>query len=238
MLKLLIVDAAEDFRVALADALKSKYIVKTCDDGEAALELARNFGPDMLILDLMISGMDGLSLVQKISQIRGKPQVLATTRFQSPYVLQAAGRIGVDYVVVKPCNIQALLDRVADLAESRNPGVQLKPDPRMTVANLLLAMSFAASNKGYQYLREAIPIYAQDPQQAFTKELYPEVAKRCGGNPEQVERAMRTAIERAWKLRDEQVWRLYFMSLPDGSLKKPSNSEFISRLADVLFRQS
>lgn len=237
MLKLLIIDGAEDFRAGLADALKGMYIVKTCGDGQSALELARSFGPDLLILDLMISGVDGLSLVQLITQIRGQPLILATTRFLSDYVLEAASRIGIDYMVVKPCNIQALVGRLADLVDSRNPGIKARPDPRVSVANLLLAMGFATNNKGYTYLREAIPIYAEDPQQAITKELYPAVAKRCGGSADQVERAMRTAIERAWLRRDEHIWKLYFTPLPEGEIKKPSNSEFISRLADLLIRQ-
>ena len=97
--------------------------------------------------------------------------------------------------------------------------------------------SGGANGKGYTYLRESIPIYAKDPQQAITKELYPAVAKLCGSSVDQVERAMRTAIERAWKRRDDQIWRLYFTPQSDGSIKKPSNSEFISRLADLLIRQ-
>ena len=237
MLKLLIADASEDFRSALADATKGMYAVRTCCDGPSALELARTFAPDLLILDLMMPGMDGLSLVELIAQIRGRPLILATTRFASEYVLESAGRIGIDYMVVKPCNIQSLVTRLADLANSRNPEARARPDPKVTVANLLLNMGFATNNKGYLYLREAIPVYAEDPQQAVTKELYPAVAKRCGGSVEQVERAMRTAIHRAWQRRDEQIWRLYFTPLPDGSMKKPSNSEFISRIADLLIRQ-
>lgn len=237
VLKLLIVDGTEDFRFALAEALKGIYIVKTCDDGEAALEAARTFGPDLLILDLMISGVDGLSLVQMITEMRGKPLVLATTRFQSEYVLDAAGRIGVDYLVVKPCNIRAMISRLEDLVASRNREALVRPAPGVTVANTLMALGIATKNRGYTYLREAIPIFAEDPRQTITKELYPAVGKRCGASADQVERAIRTAIERAWNRRNEQTWRLYFPALPDGGVRKPSNSEFISRLADLLIRR-
>ena len=54
---------------------------------------------------------------------------------------------------------------------------------------------------------------------------------------EQVERAIRTAIQRAWNQRDEQIWKLYFVTMPDGSVKRPSNSEFISRLAEQIICQ-
>lgn len=234
VLKLLIVDGTEDFRIALADALKGSYIIKTCDDGETALELAGTFGPDLLILDLMISGVDGLSLVQMITQIRGKPLVLATTRFQSEYVLDAAGRIGIDYMVVKPCNIRAVVARLEDLVASRNREERAKSDPAAAVTNTLMSLGIATKNSGYTYLREAIPIFAEDPRQAITKELYPAVGKRCNASVDQVERSMRTAIEGAWLRRDEQVWKLYFTPLSDGSIRKPSNSEFISRLAELL----
>jgi len=237
MLKLLIVDGSEDFRIALADALKGMYIIKTCDDGESALEIARSFGPDLLILDLMISGVDGLSLVQMITEIRGKPMVLATTRFRSPYVMDAATRIGIDYMVIKPCSIQAVTARLEDLAVSRNREEQARPDPGVMISNVLMSLGVATHISGYQYLREAIPLFAENPRQAITKELYPAVGKRCNASGDQVERSMRTAIEGAWSRRDELIWKLYFTPLPDGSIRKPSNSEFISRLADKLFRK-
>ena len=81
MQKLLIVDATEEFRSALADATKGIYIVRTCGDGEEALELARAFLPDMLVLDLTVAGMDGLSLAQILSRGPNRPVILATTRF-------------------------------------------------------------------------------------------------------------------------------------------------------------
>lgn len=238
MLKLLIVDAAEDFRVALSEAMKGTYVVRTCDDGESALELARTFVPDLLVLDLTVAGVDGLSLVQLITQARRKPIILVTTRFLSDYVLEASSRIGIDYMMVKPCNIRAVTTRMADLVASRNPREQARPDPKVSVANLLLALGVATNNKGYSCLREAIPLYAKDPQQAITKELYPAVAKLCDSSTAQVERVMRTAIERAWNRRDDQIWKLYFTPLPDGTIAKPSNSEFISRLAELLIRKN
>lgn len=237
MQKLLIVDTAEDFCSALADALKGDYIVRTCNDGETALEMMRTFSPELLVLDLTIAGIDGLSVVQMISDGRRKPGILATTRFLSDYVLEAASRIGIDYMVVKPCNIKALLARLADLAEKcKNRGV-VHQDYKASVANLLLTLGFSTNCKGYNYLREAIPTYAKDPGQTMTKELYPAVGKKYGASALQVERAMRTAIEKAWKRRDNETWGRYFILLTDGEIAKPCNSEFISRLADVLILQ-
>ena len=237
MQKLLIVDAAEDFCNALADALKGEYIVRTCNDGEKAFELLNSFCPELLVLDLTVAGIDGLSIVQMISGERRKPGILATTRFLSDYMLETASRIGIDYMVVKPCNIKALTARLADLAANRKEREIVHQDNKVTAANLLLSLGLSTNCKGYNYLREAIPAYAKDPGQAMTKELYPSVGKKFGASALQVERAMRTAIEKAWKRRDDVVWGRFFVSLSDGTIEKPCNSEFISRLADVLILQ-
>ena len=237
MQKLLIVDAAEDFCSTLADALKGEYAVRTCNDGETALELINSFCPELLILDLTVAGIDGLSIVQMISGGREKPGILATTRFLSDYVLETASHIGIDYMVVKPCNIKALVARLADLAANRKEREVVRQDDKVTVANLLLGLGFSTNCKGYNYLREAIPTYAKDPGQAMTKELYPAVGKKFGASALQVERAMRTAIEKAWKRRDDEMWERFFIPLANGEIEKPCNSEFISRLADVLIVQ-
>ena len=236
MQKLLIVDASEEFCDALADMLKNTYAVRICTDGDCALELMGTFGPELLVLDLTVAGIDGLSVAQMISDGRGRPAILATTRFISDYVLEAASRIGIDYMVVKPCNLRAMAARLADLAANRKRGEVAYQDQKVSVANLLLNLGFSTNCKGYNYLREAIPVYAKDPGQAMTKELYPAVAKSFGASALQVERAMRTAIEKAWKRRDDNVWKLYFAPLADGTIEKPCNSEFISRLADMLIR--
>lgn len=234
MLKVLIADGMEDFRLALADALREQYEVRTCRNGEEALKLARTFAPDLLVLDFTLEEMDGLSLIQNMLELSFKPIILATTCFLSDYALKTASRLGVGYLMLKPCSIKSVVSRLTDMASLLKQSELARPDPRVMVANLLLALGVATNRKGYQCLREAIPIYSRDPNQSITKELYPAVAEMCNGDPCQVERAMRSAIEKAWEERDDQIWRLYFTPKTDGTIRKPTNSEFISRLADCL----
>jgi two-component system response regulator (stage 0 sporulation protein A) len=163
--------------------------------------------------------------------------ILATTRFLSDYVQEASSRIGVDYMIMKPCNIKAVTARLADMVHFRKPPEVIRPDPQVSVSNLLLVLGIGSNKKGYHYLRTAIPLYAKDPDQSMTKELYPAVAKLCQSDSKRVERSMRDAIEKAWENRDEQIWKLYFPCSNTGSVRKPTNSVFISRLADCLFRE-
>ena len=102
------------------------------------------------------------------------------------------------------------------------------------VSNLLLSLSIPPRLSGYAQVREAILIKARHPKYAITKELYPAVANACGCDRDSVERCIRTAIHSAWKHRDDRVWQLYFQPGPDGTIPRPTNGAFISRLADSL----
>lgn len=233
-LKLLIAEGTEDFRMALADTLRGAYHVRVCADGLAALEHLRSFMPDVLVLDLMLPGMDGISLLQTAAGAGLKPMVLATTRFVNDYVLESMARLGVGYLMVKPCDVRATAARIADLSQRIREPLFTQPDPKTYVSNLLLALGVPTKLNGYGYLREAILLMKEDPSQPITKELYPAVAKLCGCEPEHVERSIRSAINAAWSHRDEQLWRLYFQPDGTGAVRRPTNAAFISRLADSL----
>ena len=90
--------------------------------------------------------------------------------------------------------------------------------------------------KGYQYLREAIMMAVKDMESvgAITKILYPAIAKRFKTTSSRVERAIRHAIEVAWDRGDLETLQSYFGYTVSGLKGKPTNSEFISMIADRL----
>lgn len=232
--KLLLAEGNEELAMALEEGLRGMYTLRSCRDGQAALELMRSFRPDILVLDLMLPGLDGISLLQKIADDHMEPMVLATSRYYSEYILDAMERFGVGYLIVKPCDIRATIARIGDLnSRLRQPRVTA-PDPRDAVSNLLRQFRIRAKLKGFRYLRESIVLMAEDPEQAITKELYAEVARRFDTGFKQVERCIRTVIEEAWEVRDEQFWRRYFVPGADGILERPSNGDFIAQLAQFL----
>lgn len=233
-LKLLIADGNEEFRLALAEALQGAYYVRCCQTGKEALELLRAYSPDVLVLDLMLPELDGISLLQAAVAAGIRPMVLATTPFLNPYVLEASEKLGVGYMMRKPCDIRATVARISDLSQRLLPPLISQPDPRTHVSNLLLSLGIPTKLHGYAYLREAILLMAKDPGQSITKELYPRVSALCRCEPKHVERSSRNAIESAWTHRDDRIWQLYFPPGPDGIIPRPSNGAFISRLADSL----
>lgn len=230
--KLLIADSNEDFLLALTDILQKRYHVLRCRDGNSALELLRRENCDIIVLDLMLPGLDGITMLENAAAEGIFPIVLAATPLLNEYVFQSAERLGISYLVRKPCDIRAIAARVDDLC-GELPKPAAKQDDRRFVSELLLSLGISIKHDGYDYLLEAILRMAKDPDQAFTKVLYPEVGKLFNRSGSQVERSIRAALDSAWKHHDDAVWQQYFP--PDS--KRPTSAMIITRLAEVL-RQS
>ena len=89
----------------------------------------------------------------------------------------------------------------------------------------MLSLNIPSKLRGYAYLREAIPRMMKDPDQPITKVLYPAVGAVFGCKGTHVERSIRSAIDTAWKQRDDRVWQRYFRVGSDGVIPRPSNAD-------------
>lgn len=232
--RLLVAESSEELRGALLDMFRGSFQVWCCADGYEAQKLLPGFQPDVMVVDVMLSGIDGISLLQWALEQGIRSRVLLTTRLASDYVLEAASRMGVGYVMLKPCDLSALAARVEDLSRSLAPAAAISADPDSQASGLLLTLGVRPKLRGFACLREAVLLSAREEHMSVTKVLYPEVAKRCGCRSTHVERNIRSAIDAAWANRDENIWRLYFSPDSAGNMTRPTNADFICRLADSL----
>ena len=107
------------------------------------------------------------------------------------------------------------------------------------VADLLIQIGVPAHLKGYKYIRCAVGLIVEDHNYldgGVTKMLYPEVAKRFSTTASRVERGIRHAIEVAWNRADFDVIQDLFGYTVNPLKGKPTNSEFIAMLADIITR--
>ena len=239
-----IADSAEDFCSGLTAALQRAdgfRVVGTAGDGEQAIRMIEEKKPDILVLDLMLAKKDGISVLKSIANMEHKPITLATSAFLTEYVSTAAANLGVRYLMLKPCDMAALVERLEEIrgGESlRYPAARRsdKVSIETLVTNIIHEIGVPAHIKGYQYLREAIIIAVNDMDviNAITKVLYPEVAKTFGTTPSRVERAIRHAIEVAWDRGDLDTLQRFFGYTVSNTKGKPTNSEFIALIADKL----
>lgn len=109
-------------------------------------------------------------------------------------------------------------------------------NPEQAVRRILLELGVPENIKGHSCLVAAICIAIRNPDslEAITKELYPAVAKEFQDTPSRVERAIRHAIENAWGRCDYDVLRHYFGNTVSPTKGKPTNSEFIARISNMV----
>lgn len=233
--KVLIAVASEDFRMALQEHLRDSYYIRLCWEGNETLLAMEAFKPDVMILDVMLPGVDGVTLLQRAQERGLQTTVMAIVRFQSDYVLDALERLNVGYVMSRSCEISAVAVRLEDMLAEKQEKIQEVTQPNLCtlVDNALRELSFQTASHSYRPVREAVLEAIRHPNQQVTKTLYPAVGKICGGNDKQVEHAIRRAITKAWTYRDQAAWDWYFGIGTGGTVTDcPKNKEFILTLAE------
>ena len=115
MRKILIADASEIWREKLTQGLDREYEVLACADGDQALAAAERFRPDVVVLDLLLAGVDGLSLIKRLREWEDCPRFIVTGRYFSNYMTTALERYQVDSIMLKPCSLRSVAERVGEL---------------------------------------------------------------------------------------------------------------------------
>lgn len=234
-IKIMLADADLDACGMLQEALEQTgrfTVVAVTGDGSEVLPLVSSTKPDILVLDLVLPGLDGMNIMQRLEG-DDRPVILATASIATHDVISQAGDLGASMFVRKPYLEDAMVENLLRLAEKADPKLHA-PGLEELVTSIIHEVGVPAHIKGYQYVREAIMITVEDMDviNSVTKVLYPEVAKRYHTTPSRVERAIRHAIEVAWDRGDLETLQKFFGYTVSNAKGKPTNSEFIAMISD------
>lgn len=241
-IRVLLADDDSEFCARMAAALEKAddmELAGIAEDGGKALAAVQELKPDLLIIDLVLPVMDGIMVLDRLrSQGQHKPAVVVLSAFASPQAGAECTALGVDMFLRKPMEAERVCERIRLWREGKQeveqPGEGKALEVRVT--EVIHQVGVPAHIKGYQYLREAIMMAVNDMDavSAITKVLYPSIAKKFKTTSSRVERAIRHAIEVAWDRGDIETLQSYFGYTVSGVKGKPTNSEFISMIADRL----
>lgn len=123
MKKILIVDDDKNIRNILEIALEEEWMVVAASSGEEALELAANEQPDLILLDRMMPGMDGLTTLKELrlrSATQSVPVIFLTARVQTQDLEDYSGD-GVLGLLSKPFDPVTLTDEINELIAKQGP---------------------------------------------------------------------------------------------------------------------
>jgi DNA-binding response OmpR family regulator len=138
--KILIIEDEKPIADAVAYSLKREgYAVSVARDGEGGLSLARTEKPDLIILDLMLPGMDGLAVCRAVRREAKTPIVMLTAKAEEADKIVGL-ELGADDYVTKPFSVRELMARVK--AVLRRVADTAKPDEEeLTSGNLVMNLA-------------------------------------------------------------------------------------------------
>jgi DNA-binding response OmpR family regulator len=132
--RILVVDDEEPIREVLAQYLRrAGFVVQEAADGLEALRIATTTPPDLLILDLMLPGMDGLDVCRRLRETLAAPILMLTARGEEEDTL-AGFRAGADDYVTKPFSPREVVVR----AQAIMRRVEATSAPAMALDDVLI----------------------------------------------------------------------------------------------------
>lgn len=228
-------------------------VIGTAYNGQECLSLVEEKEPDVLILDIIMPHLDGLAVLERISQMNlsKKPNIIMLTAFGQEDVTKKAVDLGASYYVLKPFDMEVLISNIREISGQKRSFIQKSSSPSYSshsrsdnrgfnldasITSIIHEIGVPAHIKGYMYLREAITMVYNDIELlgSITKVLYPDIAKKFNTTASRVERAIRHAIEVAWSRGNIDSISSLFGYTVSHSKAKPTNSEFIAMVADKL----
>ncbi|MBE6537016.1 MAG: sporulation transcription factor Spo0A [Ruminococcaceae bacterium] len=241
-IKVLICSENIEERKKISDCLikSGKRIPDEADNGEIAVKMARSVKYDLIVVDLWLSGIDGIGVIKAVKSFAPDVSVILLSPINRHNVLMEATEAGADLCILKPFSEASLLSHIESLTRETEAYVSefssARPDIESQVTKIIHQIGVPAHIKGYQYLRTAILMTIDDNEiiNSVTKVLYPTVAKQYKTTTSRVERAIRHAIEVAWDRGDVDTLNSYFGYTIQNTRGKPTNSEFIAMIADNL----
>ncbi|MEW2353808.1 response regulator transcription factor [Spirillospora sp. NPDC029432] len=112
MQRILVVEDEPTIARAVADRLAAEgFAVEIAADGPAAVAAARSYAPDLIVLDVMLPGFDGLEVCRRVQAEHPVPVLMLTARDDETDMLVGLG-VGADDYITKPFSMRELSARV------------------------------------------------------------------------------------------------------------------------------
>ncbi len=237
-------------------------VIGRADNGKDAIDMIKDTQPDVVLLDLVMPQMDGITVVENIKKktsMLKNPAFIILSAVGGEQMTEEAFQAGANYFLMKPFDKDILVNKIRRIGKrpvrpvpgkvleaplkaatpeeaAMNREEYMKEHLETDITKMLHELGIPAHIKGYQYLRDAISMVVRDREmmEAVTKILYPEIAKKNYTSSSRVERAIRHAIEVAWGRGSlEVIDELFGYTISTGK-GEPTNSEFIALIADKI----
>ena len=175
-MKILVVDDEQVLVKGLKFNLENEgYTVETAYDGKTAVELARGGGFDLILLDLMMPEVDGLSACMQIREFSNVPVIMLTARGEDTDKLLGF-EYGADDYITKPFNILELKARIRALLRRSGGGQQQDKRELLTVGEISVDPAQRVALRGGEVVEltakeyDLIELLIKNPRRVYSRE--------------------------------------------------------------------
>lgn len=230
-------------------------LVAEAENSDEAFQILSWMEVDALILDLEMPEGSGIFLLEQLQTLPiEKPFIAVVTNVVSKVIYDAIRNMGVDYICTKSVSdfsletplsiieISAPYRKTRKSAEGISKTLNYRTKVDIYQRNIefeLSRMGFQVKKLGVTYIKEAILFLSlsDKPDISVTKEIYVHVASKYQTNVRNVEKNIRTAIEKVWTEQDiGKLTELYPFDW-NHETGRPTNAEFLHNMTQKIFRQ-
>lgn len=225
-------------RLCMAMGSEACCTFRIANNGPEAIETASRFAPDILIVDAVLPGIDGLGVIDSMHEMLGEhmPRVIGGSMLH--FADAGFRHRGAAVMVSVPWKEDELRLALEEQMECMRGGVSFArcEHAYRCAGELLNQVGMKSALKGYHYLAWAAALAHENEARldAIEKWIYRPIAGEFGTTAQNVERLIRHAVERTMDGgRAEEVYR-FFGNTIDPTRGKPTNAQCISALVQRL----
>lgn len=239
-IRVVVADASADFCRFVCDRINCENDMSAVGyayDGKQAVELCAREKPDVLVMDVVLSELDGIAVIRTLKEMEIAARVIVVSGFFNDRVAARLSQLDVDWMMPKPCSLNVLVDRIRESVKD----IPIDDDCEFEtdISEALLEFGMMPDRAGFSYSGIAIKKKMENPDvvSGITKILYPEIGKMYSTNSQNVERCIREEICNAWKNGSAEMRERYFGSFVKYFDSRPTNRRFISLMAEFVSRK-
>ena len=257
-IRVMLADNNRELCMTLADLIRLQddmELTGVAFDGIETLQVFEETHPEVLILDITMPYLDGIGVLERLSELPERPVVIVLTAFEQEAMIQRITALGATYYMVKPFDAPTLFERIRQFASGKPPiyktakvqeerPIYFNRTPshekttnelELEVSRLFHEMGIPAHFRGYAYLREAVVVASREVEVLgnITKNLYPRIAEKYRSTTSGVESAIRHTIEIAWE-RGNTDFMEDFFGFDNQKGRFPTTASFIAKVSDRL----
>lgn len=209
--------------------------------GFDAVNIVLDKKPDLVICDSVMFDLDVCSLYSQLSEFGavGNTVFVVVSSVNDPSFVNLVLGSGIDHFALIPTDYFVLDKNIRRLFEAKTNGKPMTVtensdefDLTVYIKSLLGKLGMNANLVGFEYVTAAVMLLIFNPHMPFQKGIYTIIAEQYNVSPGAIETGIRHAIEKSWAIGDISVLNDVFAYSYNSSKPNPSNTEYVSMLAE------